>query len=167
MCQNSTYFFNHLISPPIWETLSLNGFLFAFVSLISFVFYTCPNDFTDFLETLKFSKFAICRTHYKMILNLMVKRWNEKGIYSICTKISSFNGVCSIQITVRQWLTHKKKTKVLFCVVQLEQHADFCRNWVWHLDWHPQWWIFKSRLSHRWKSDALYEAHTECERLQQ
>lgn len=31
-----TYFFSHLISPPIWETFSLN-FLFVFVSLTDFL----------------------------------------------------------------------------------------------------------------------------------
>lgn len=39
--QKWTYFFNHLISPPIWATLSLNGFLFAFVSLIAVFLHTC------------------------------------------------------------------------------------------------------------------------------
>lgn len=48
--KNTTYFFNHLISPPIWATFSLNGFLFDFVSLVDFIDCTQEELFLCFIK---------------------------------------------------------------------------------------------------------------------
>lgn len=63
---NTTYFFNHFISPPIWATLSLNGFLLDFVSLI---------DLFQFIQ----NKSLLLIVYIKKLLN--IRKTTDKFFY--------------------------------------------------------------------------------------
>lgn len=77
----STYFFNHFISPPIWATLSLNGFLFAFVSLIAVYF--------------SLVRFESLKTHRKWYTS----NWNS--FISPCLLSVTFDLIFYVQATKR------------------------------------------------------------------
>lgn len=102
----STYFFNHLISPPIWATLSLNGFLLAFVSLIAVYFALVRTNtlqkfgkklFTFDYDTFKFL-FPFNLAIVFIFYGQAIKWENQKKIYR-CSALN-YDGTIFLRVTM-------------------------------------------------------------------